>query len=646
LRHETKPDAKARNPETTVGSPFPMSTPSRALAGTVVTQSHRSRARVLARSFLDAHPEGRFLILIADGSAAPEEMCGVEWIGAEELDCPHLFEMQLRYSPFQLCSALKSTLARHALKCSPAGTFIYLDADTYVYRRCDELFDAAGAAAMVVLPHRVDAVPASRPIASESEFLYCGVFNAGCFGVNARHGADDILAWWEERVRFDAREAPEEGIYTDQKWLDLAPGIFPGVRVLRDPAYDVAIWNLDERPLERRGKRFLVQGRDLATFHFSGLDLTAGSFAEFGSLRQEIAPDSPLDFLVREYLRAHRELPAGRPALPSIRFDNGVAVDLFFRSAYNALSAAERDAFRDPFPTARPWSFYSWATSPRPPAGLSPYVEALHSLRVDLQRAFPLIHGSDRDGYLAWAVSSGSREHGYDAEQLGIRRLQDRSAREAGASPEARARSVRPSRPAPTADSAVWTRYFLRIDELESSAFPILAASLIRIFSPSSVIDLGCGAGGLLQELARQGVARCQGVDDRPEALEICRSRGLKVRAADLSRAQPIDRKLELAVCLEVASEIPRERARQFATNIAAGPDTLIFSVSSRALRSPDPLGELSLEFWIRLLARRGMILDPIATRRLRRECRPLEIPPWYYQGVRVFRRSSDAETW
>ena len=34
------------------------------------------------------------------------------------------------------------------------------------------------------------------------------------------------------------------GVYTDQRWCDLVPALFDGVKVLRDPGLNVASWNL------------------------------------------------------------------------------------------------------------------------------------------------------------------------------------------------------------------------------------------------------------------------------------------------------------------------------------------------------------------------------------------------------------------
>jgi hypothetical protein len=63
------------------------------------------------------------------------------------------------------------------------------------------------------------------------------------------------------------------GIFVDQGWLDLAPGYFEGVQVLRDLGINVAYWNLNERPLAKTPEgRLLVGDSPLTCYHFSSFN--------------------------------------------------------------------------------------------------------------------------------------------------------------------------------------------------------------------------------------------------------------------------------------------------------------------------------------------------------------------------------------
>jgi len=51
-----------------------------------------------------------------------------------------------------------------------------------------------------------------------------------------------------------------------------------------------------------------------------------------------------------------------------------------------------------------------------------------------------------------------------------------------------------------------------------------------------SIIDAGCGTGGLMIYLQRQGYTHVKGFDLSPDAVEICRERGLPVEQCDLRK--------------------------------------------------------------------------------------------------------------
>src|SRR5205807_1871850 len=81
-----------------------------------------------------------------------------------------------------------------------------------------------------------------------------------------------FLRWWEERLEDDCRIDVAHGLFTDQKWIDLVPGLFPSTAILRDPAYNVAFWNMHERQITREGDGYRVNGRPAAFFHISGFN--------------------------------------------------------------------------------------------------------------------------------------------------------------------------------------------------------------------------------------------------------------------------------------------------------------------------------------------------------------------------------------
>lgn len=150
--------------------------------------------------------------------------------------------------------ALSEVLARYRRK-----TF-YCDSDLYFLAEPLAAIAALDHGGVLLTPHQV------APSSDESDFQMsrAGVFNSGFFGVAGRVG-DEVAGWLEHKSRHFCLLEPEEGIFVDQKWLDLIPALFGDVQILRDPAYNLAYWNIESRGLQE----------SIVFLHLSGFDLNS-----------------------------------------------------------------------------------------------------------------------------------------------------------------------------------------------------------------------------------------------------------------------------------------------------------------------------------------------------------------------------------
>ena len=84
---------------------------------------------------------------------------------------------------------------------------------------------------------------------------------------------DDVgrafAGWWAEQLYRACYDAIDIGIFTDQKYCDLVPGLFDRVFIERDPGCNVASWNLSRRTLRFAGSDLLVNGSPLKFYHFT-----------------------------------------------------------------------------------------------------------------------------------------------------------------------------------------------------------------------------------------------------------------------------------------------------------------------------------------------------------------------------------------
>jgi len=385
---------------------------------TVVSRNFLSYARIVGESYLQHHPGSRFYALVVDRlPEGVEAGYGIDVVEPRELDLPYFDELAFKYDVVELSTALKPTLL--ALLLDREDAIVYLDPDILVLRRFDEAIQLLESAPIVVTPHSLSPIPCDGLRPSEEGMLHTGAYNLGFLGLCGSDEATKLLDWWGLRLRESSRIDYAAGLFYDQKWFDLVPSYFAEAAILRDPTYNVAYWNLHERMLERRDGSFLVGGRRIAFYHFSGYDParpeTLSQRVPEDRARTQVEPGTPLADLLSLYTGLHM-----RRGFPSCRewsydfacFEDGTRVDGLLRRVYLDLDDETRTRFGNPFAVG-PDSFLEWARQPSAD-GLSPFLEYVYGIRSDLSAAFPDVRGHDREAYLLWARTHGPRELGYE----------------------------------------------------------------------------------------------------------------------------------------------------------------------------------------------------------------------------------------
>ncbi len=244
---------------------------------TVVTCSHMHRARVLLASVARYLPEARCYAVLADRDqdgrlgAQPFEV-----IPLESLPVPDMPGFVRRYGPAELSFATKpwglAELFRRGF-----DRVIYFDSDVVVYSSLQPMLEVLDDAAIVLTPHLT-----SEGVGDVGEFertiLLAGAYNAGFIGLSRDPSAERFLGWWQDKLLHHCRIDIERGMVGDQRWLDLVPGLFDGVRILRHPGWNFAWWNMLRRPVTMVEGALRAGGEPLVFVHYSGL-VSAASFA-------------------------------------------------------------------------------------------------------------------------------------------------------------------------------------------------------------------------------------------------------------------------------------------------------------------------------------------------------------------------------
>jgi hypothetical protein len=333
-------------------------------ACTIVSLNYLSYARTLCDSFLRSQPDCKFYVLLVDRLPADFERLSerFEMITVEELDIADFTSVAFKYDILELNTNVKPTFLR-ALLARGIDHLVYLDPDIFVYRPLDSVFDALTEHSIVLTPHILSPIPDNGQ--SEQIFLMSGVFNLGFVAVGRCAETDRFLSWWENRCLNLAFSEQREGLFVDQKWINLVPCFFESVKILKNPGCNMAHWNLYERRLSQENGVWMVNEKSpLEFYHFSGISVDGGQriskYTDVFNLNNR--PD--LSSIFEEYRaqligHGYRMFHSGKYAFGA--FDNGQYINRLTRSIY----AASLETFSNENPFRSSSRFYRWAKTTR-----------------------------------------------------------------------------------------------------------------------------------------------------------------------------------------------------------------------------------------------------------------------------------------
>ncbi len=215
---------------------------------------------------------------------------------------------------------------------------VYLDPDIFVYSPLTPVFDAlSGGSIATLTPHLTTPVDDGK-LPGEQEMLYNGTYNLGFIAVRRCEEAWRLLSWWERRCLDLGFSEGRTGLFVDQKWMNLAPGMFDKVEILRHPGCNMAYWNLHERTLSGHTGSYVVNGQTgLCFFHFSGIELEDPEVLSKNTNRFTLADRPDLTRLFGDYkLAVLANKDAAREVIPYgfDRLSDGTVVTRLARRIY------------------------------------------------------------------------------------------------------------------------------------------------------------------------------------------------------------------------------------------------------------------------------------------------------------------------
>ncbi len=336
-------------------------------ACTIISPNYLAYARTLSSSYLAQHPGHRFFVLIVadlsleDGKAFEgDEFTPVMLV---EIGLEDIRREGMKYDILELNTNVKPTFMKYLLRTFDLEILVYLDPDIFVYSPLIPVFDVVDGGANAVLTPHITRPIADDKLPSEQDHLYNGTYNLGFIGVRRSEEASRILDWWERRCLDNGFSEGRTGLFVDQKWMNLAPGMFEGVAILRHAGCNMAYWNLQERWLEQRpngtgGVGHTVRDAygdrvELSFFHFSGIVVDDPLMLSKNTNRFALAERPDLAKLFADYksvVISNRDAKREGLAYGFDRLTDGTVVTRLARRIYAEHQA--RWAGQDPFDAA------------------------------------------------------------------------------------------------------------------------------------------------------------------------------------------------------------------------------------------------------------------------------------------------------
>jgi SAM-dependent methyltransferase len=162
--------------------------------------------------------------------------------------------------------------------------------------------------------------------------------------------------------------------------------------------------------------------------------------------------------------------------------------------------------------------------------------------------------------------------------------------------------------------------YYQQIETANQHYYSLFAQTIIQEFHPSSLVDVGCGAGGISLAFMNAGCSNISAFDYSSDAVEIAKSKGLpSVQQIDLTKAELIPAKGDICICLEVAEHIPEAYAKHLCKLLSEVAPIVILTAAPPGQGGHLHVNEKPQSYWIEMMNSFSLDYDAESVARIRR---------------------------
>ncbi len=262
---------------------------------TSVCANYVHKARTLAQSVKQHIPDAKMILCLVEREIDPRIPADYfdDIVLAKDAWEGNFDRFIFKHAIVEASTAVKGQFFRYLMdRFVDEDKFVYLDPDVYVYEDFPELKAELDQHPIVLCPHLLRPGNIDMELSSTAH----GVYNLGFLGISRSEEGRKCVDWWAERLYLYCYDDIQRGIFTDQKWFDLAPCFFD-VKIFKHHGYDFAPWSLMNCNVTKDdSNNYLVDGDPLRFIHFSGYgrcaeDCMTKWMPEEGKLFRELYED-------------------------------------------------------------------------------------------------------------------------------------------------------------------------------------------------------------------------------------------------------------------------------------------------------------------------------------------------------------------
>ena len=389
---------------------------------TIISKNYLAYARVLTESFLQ-YNQGEVFVLLTDkidGYFDPQkEKFTLIEIDALKDRIPDFEKIAFKYNLTELNTAVKPYFLEFLFEKFQTQKLIFFDPDILITHGFGEISNLLDKYSIILIPHITQPFQDNHK-PKELEILRSGVYNLGFLALSDTDSTRKLIKWWKERLLRYCRIDFANSMFVDQKWMELIPGFFEDVFILRDPTYNIAYWNMHYRKVYLEKENILINGRQAHFLHFSGFNPDKPKAISkhqdrfrFGDLKEM----KPVFELYKNKLISYGHNNSKNWPCIFEYFDNQIKIPDIVRKIYAGIENDNNSNFGNPFHTAGKKTYFNWLNEgvDNKTPKITQFMYEIYKERTDVQFSYTDIFGADREGFLNWFLTSLGTEYNLDA---------------------------------------------------------------------------------------------------------------------------------------------------------------------------------------------------------------------------------------